>query len=249
MKTTLTEVGDDVFQVSTYVPNANMTFNQFLLRAEEPLLFHMGPQELFPRVAREVRRVAPLEDIRWLSFGHLEADECGAMNRWLAAAPSARVVHGTIGVAVSLDDMADRSPLVLADGDSLDLGDRRVRWIDTPHVPHGWDAGLLFEETASTLFAGDLFTQAGKVNPLTMSDIVGPAIFTDRRLRATAITPLLAPTLRALAGLAPERLALMHGPTFTGDAAESLCALADYFTQCLEEAVGGGVDTRMIRSA
>ena len=151
------------------------------------------------------------------------------MNQWLAAAPHSEVVHGAIGCDVSLSDMADRPPRVLADGDVLDLGGKRVRYIDTPHTPHGWDAGLLFEETTKTLLCGDLFTQTGRSDALTEGDIVGPASAAEDLFAFSSLHPHMSTTIRSLAPLGARTLALMHGPAFAGDAAAALESLAsDY---------------------
>ncbi|NUU25680.1 MAG: MBL fold metallo-hydrolase [Streptomycetaceae bacterium] len=233
MTTTVHEIADGVHRISTYVPDIDFTFNQFLVLAEEPLLFHAGPRLLFPDVAAAVGRVLPVERLRWISFGHVEADELGAMNQWLAAAPHATVAHGRIAVAVSLLDLADRQPRVLADGEVLDLGGRRVRWIDTPHLPHGWEAGLLFEAETRTLMCGDLFTAVGDGPPVTGADPVGPALAAEETFAAglgaapTCLTPTTGPTVRTLADLDPAVLAVMHGPSFHGDCPTALRDLAD----------------------
>ena len=241
MHTDTYEIADDVFRLSTYVPDADFTFNQFLVYAEEPLLFHTGPRRMFPLVADAVSRVVPVEHLRWITFGHVEADECGSMNDWLAAAPRATVAHTAIGCMVSVDDLADRPPRPLGTGDVIDLGGKRVRHISTPHVPHGWDAGVLFEETTGTLFCGDLFTAMGAHQPLTSDDIVGPALVAEDVFGATYLTPSTAPTIAALADLAPRRLALMHGPTFEGDAADALRSLASVYGARHDDAVGVGI--------
>src|SRR4051794_23640691 len=156
MEAALDEIADGVYRISLFMPQvlppAGFTFNEFLVMADKPLLFHCGHRRLFPVVSAAVARVLPLERLRWISFGHLEADECGAMNQWLTASPHAQIVHGVVGARVSIDDMADRPARVLSDGEVLDIGGRRVRFIDTPHVPHGWDAGVIYEEETSTLF-------------------------------------------------------------------------------------------------
>jgi len=178
MQTRTDEIADGVFRISTFVPEigpTGFTFNQFLLRANEPLLFHTGPRGMFPLVSSAVARVVPIESLRWIAFGHVESDECGSMNEWLAAAPRAQVAHGATGVMVSLNDLADRPPRALADGEVLDLGGKRVRHIDTPHVPHCWEARVLYDETTKTLLCGDLFTHLGNGPALTKEDIVGPA--------------------------------------------------------------------------
>ena len=165
MNAKIDEIGDRIFRLSVFVPDiappAGFTFNHFLIDGDEPLLFHCGLRKMFPLLSAAVAKVIPLERLRWLSFGHFESDECGSMNEWLAAAPHAQVAHGMTGCMVSLNDMAARAPRILADGEVIDLGGKRLRYIDTPHVPHGWDAGVLFEETSGTLLCGDLFTHTG----------------------------------------------------------------------------------------
>jgi len=231
MTTRVDEIADGIFRISTYVaevaPPAGFAFNQYLVLGEEPLLFHTGHRHLFPVVRDSVARLIPPERLRWISFGHVEADECGAMNLWLAASPGAEIVHGAIGVDVSLNDLADRPPRRLADGETIDLGGKIVRYIDTPHTPHGWDAGLLLEETTNTLLCGDLFTQTGLTDALTSSDIVGPAAAAEDLFGFSSLHPEMGATIRRLAELAPGTLALMHGPAFTGDGAAALLALAD----------------------
>jgi flavorubredoxin len=233
MSTRVDEIADGIFRISTFIaevaPPAGFAFNQFLIRGEHPLLFHTGPRRLFPAVQEAVARLIDLERLRWISFGHLEADECGSMNLWLAAASHSQVAHGAIGCDVSLNDIADRPPRLLANGEVLDLGGRRVRYIDTPHTPHGWDAGLLFEETTETLLCGDLFTQTGQSDPLTESDIVGPASAAEDLFGFSSLHPEMSTTIRNLAPLGARTLALMHGPAFCGDTAGALGALAsDY---------------------
>lgn len=228
METLVTEVADSVFQLSTRVPG--FSFNQYLVVADEPLLFHTGPRQLFPLVSTAASRLLGGAQLRWIAYGHFEADECGALNEWLAAAPHAQAVQGATGVLVSLNDVADRAPRALADGEVLDLGARRVRWLDTPHVPHGWDAGLLFEETTATLLCGDLFTFAGDDHPTaTEGDIVSPALDAEAVFHYTVPFAGTAPTIRRLAALQPTTLGLMHGPAFTGDAPAALEALADHY--------------------
>ena len=233
MTTTLDEVADGIYRISTFVPEvappAGFAFNQYLVLGDEPLLFHTGQRMLFPAVSEAVARLIPLERLRWISFGHVEADECGAMNLWLAASPNAQIAHGETGVDVSLNDLADRPPRKLADGEVIDLGGKRVRYLDTPHTPHGWDAGVMFEETTGTLLCGDLFTQTGKTGALTQSDIVGPAAAAEDLFGFSSLHPEMGATIRRLAPLAPRTLALMHGPAYSGDGAAALLALAgDY---------------------
>lgn len=240
METQTHEIADGIFRFSTVVPDVTpdgFGFNQFLIRAEQPLLFHTGMRGLFPLVSAAVGRVAPIETVRWIAFGHVEADECGAMNQWLAAAPRAEVAHGATGVGVSLNDLADRPPRALADGEVLDLGGRRVRHIDTPHVPHAWEARVLFEEVTQTLFCGDLFTHTGDVPPLTTTDILEPARRAEELFHATCLTPATGATIRALAELKPRTLALMHGSSFNGDCVTALRGLGAMYDEMLRAAV------------
>ncbi|HJQ46144.1 MAG TPA: hypothetical protein VJ870_07460 [Amycolatopsis sp.] len=239
MNTDVQEIAEDVYRVSTYVEPANLVFNQYLILAEEPLLWHCGLRQLFPAVAEAVARVMPLQRLRWVSFGHVEADEMGAMNSWLAAAPTAEVVQGTTGVLVSVTDLADRPPRALRSGEVLDLGGRRVHWIDTPHVPHGWDAGLIYEEVTGALFIGDLFTAFGQTPAGSDADIVGPAVAAEDATRASAITPASGSTVRGLATWQPRTLALMHGPAFTGDCVGAVNALADDYDRRMARAAEG----------
>ncbi len=237
MKTVHDEVADGIHRFATFIPDAGIPFCQFLIEADEPLLFHTGQRQLFPMVKDAVSRVIDPATLRWIAFGHFEADECGSMNQWMATAPQAEVAHGGLGVMVSLEDQADRPPRGLADGEVLDLGGKRVRHIDTPHVPHGWDARVLYEETTGTLFCGDLFTATGEAPATSDDDLVGPAAAAEDIFGATAITPNTAPTIRRLADLEPQRLALMHGPTFVGStrdaAATQLRGLADDYERRL----------------
>lgn len=241
METRADEIAAGIFRLSTYRPDVappdGFTFNQFLIVADEPLLFHCGPRALFPLVSAAVARIIPLERLRWISFGHIEADECGAMNLWLAAAPNAQVVYSTLGCDVSVNDLADRPPRPLGEDEVLDLGGKRVRLIPTPHVPHGWDAQVLYEETTGTLFCGDLFTHVGNVAPVTEDEIVDAAMAAEDLFGATSLGPLTAPTLRRLADLSPRTLALMHGSSFRGDGKRVLQALADRYDQRLRAAL------------
>lgn len=243
MQTRIDEIGDGFYRLSTFVPEiaapAGFTFNQFLIMGEEgALLFHTGLRRMFPAVRDAVARIMPPERLRWIAFGHYEADECGAMNEWLAIAPRAEVAHGQIGCLVSLNDMADRAPRILADGEVLDIGGRRLRYIDTPHVPHGWDAGVMFEETTGTLLCGDLFTHAGDGRPaLTQSDILGPSIAAEDLFGYSSLSPGMGRTIRRLAALAPRTLATMHGSSFAGDGAAALEGLAADYDRRLRAAM------------
>lgn len=241
MDTTVDEIADGIYRICTWIPDvappAGFTFNQFLVLGDEPLLFHTGPRAMFPLVSEAVRRVVAPERMRWITFGHVEADECGSMNEWLALAPNAQVAHGQIGCMVSLNDLCDRPPRALADGEVLDLGGKRLRHIDTPHVPHAWEAQVLFEETTSTLLCGDLFTHIGNGPALVETDIVDPAMQAEAIFRASSLAPSTPVVLSQLADLEPATLALMHGSSFRGDAAGALRNLAtEYDTRYLAPA-------------
>jgi flavorubredoxin len=232
MSTKIDEIAPDIFRISTHVPEigpTGMSFCQFLVRDEEPLLFHTGHRSMFPGVSEAIETVIPVTSLRWITFGHVESDECGAMNNFLAAAPHATVAHGGLGCMVSLNEMADRPPRPLGDGEIIETGAKRFRHIDTPHVPHNWEARVLFEETTGTLFCGDLFTHVGDGPAMTDSDIVEPASQAEDMFLATALAPSTAPTIEKLADLAPTTLALMHGSSFNGDCSQALKELAaDY---------------------
>ena len=238
MDTRTDEIAAGIYRISTFIAEAGpegLSFNQFLINADQPLLFHTGPRRLFPLVSLAISRIVALDRLRWVTFGHVESDECGAMNNFLAAAPRAEVAHGALGCMVSLDDLADRQPRRLADDEIIDLGGRRVRHIDTPHIPHNWEARVLFEETTGTLFCGDLFTHTGDGPALTDDDIVGPALSAESLFGATALTPNTGATIRRLAALRPQTLALMHGSSTRMRCSESLVRLADAYNSKLRE--------------
>ncbi|WP_280233161.1 MBL fold metallo-hydrolase [Nocardia cyriacigeorgica] len=234
MDTHTDEIADGIYRISTFIPDvgpAGFTFNQFFVDAEQPLLFHTGMRALFPMVSAQIERIRPVEQLRWITFGHVEADECGAMNLFLAAAPNAQVAHGELGCMVSIDDMADRPPRRMVDGEVLDLGGRRVQHIDTPHAPHNWEARVLYEQTTGTLFCGDLMSQAGKGPALTAADLVGPASAAEDVFHATSLGPAVPAALYRLADLQPTTLAIMHGSSFLGDGATALRELATDYEQ------------------
>jgi len=231
MQTRIDEIADGIYRLSTFVPGvappAGFTFNQILVLGNEPLLFHTGPRQMFESVRAAMARVMPPEQLRWVSFGHVEADESGALNEWLTVAPHAQAMQGKTCCMVSLNDMAIRPPRALDDGEVIDLGGKRIRFLDTPHTPHGWDAALLYEETTGTLLCGDLFTQVGNDAVLTDREIVGPAIATEDMFKSSSLHPAMGSTIRKLADLAPRTLALMHGPSFQEDCAAALVALGE----------------------
>ncbi|HMJ93898.1 MAG TPA: MBL fold metallo-hydrolase [Allosphingosinicella sp.] len=245
METRIDEIADGIYRLSSFIPEiaapAGFTFNQFLIRAEQPLLYHAGPRGLFPSVSAAIARVMPVESLRWISFGHVEADECGAMNLWLAAAPEAQVVYSPLGADISVNDMADRPPRVLLEGETLDLGGKRIRLIPTPHVPHGWEAQALYEETTGTLFCGDLLSHPGASEPVTEEDVVDAAMASEDMFGATSLGPHTAPAIRKLATLKPSTLAIMHGPSFRGDGGGALERLADRYEARLKAAVNSPV--------
>jgi flavorubredoxin len=229
LETTIDEIADGIFRLSTWIPGITehgFTFNQFLLTGEQPFLFHCGMRQLFPLVSEAIGTVIPLERLRWISFAHVEADECGAVNLLLGAAPHAEVIHSQLACLVSLNDICDRPPVVASETAAHDIGGHRLRFIATPHVPHNWESGLWFDETTSTLLAGDLLTHAGQCPALTESDCVAPALEAEAVFHATALTTNLGPTLEQLAQLQPTTLALMHGASFAGDGAAQLRGLA-----------------------
>jgi flavorubredoxin len=234
VETSVTEIASDIYRLSTYYSSGDLTFNQVLIDAEEPLLFQTGFRSMFPLVSAAVERVLPVNRLRWITFGHVEADECGSMNQWLAAAPASQVAHGELGCMISIADMADRPPRPLAEGEVLDIGGHRLRQISTPHVPHAWEAQVLFDESTGTLLCGDLFTRVGNDAALVHdTDMVSPALAAEDMFHDTCLTPSTAPTMRMLADLAPRTLALMHGPSFTGDCAAALRDLADGYAERL----------------
>ena len=228
METRLTEVADGVHQLTTHISEMDFSFNQYFVNGEEPLLFHTGGRGLFPLVSEAVGRVTPIDSLRWITFGHVEADECGSMNDWLGVAPQATVAQGVIGCMVSLNDLADRPPRPLADGEVLDIGGHRIRWIDMPHVPHAWENGIVYDETTRTLFCGDLFTQGGSdLPPITASDILESSEAFRHGMDYFSHTKNAHVMLERLAATAPTTLACMHGSAWRGDGAKLLRALAD----------------------
>ncbi len=230
--TRVDEIADGIHRISTPIPPSafpgGFTFNQFLIADDEPLLFHTGLRRLFPLVAEAIASVLPLARMRHIAFSHVEADECGALNDFLAAAPQAAPLCGRLAADVSVRDLADRPPRVLDDGQEVSLGRHTVRWIATPHLPHGWECGYLFETRTRTLLCGDLFTQSGDTHaPLIEDDILAPSEVMRARLDYFAHAPQTRALLDKLAALAPTTLACMHGSSWRGDGAGLLRRLAD----------------------
>jgi flavorubredoxin len=229
--TNVHEVAAGIYRINTPVamPDGSaFSFNQYLIDDDAPLLFHTGPRRMFPLVREAVDRVLPAGRLRYVGFSHFEADECGALNEWLAVAPEAVPVCGQIGAMVSVTDIAERPPLALADGQTLALGRHVLRWLDTPHVPHGWDCGLMHDDTTGTFFCGDLFTQPGRGEvALTESDILGPSEAMRQPMDYFAHAPHTGATLARLAALRPSTLACMHGSAWHGDGGALLRHLAE----------------------
>jgi flavorubredoxin len=228
--TNIHEVAEGIFRINTPVglPGAGQfNFNQYLIVDDAPMLFHTGQRGLFPLVSEAIRAVMPLERLRYLGLSHFEADECGAMNSFLAAAPQAVPVCGKLAAMVSIGDFADRAPRALADGEDLSLGKHVMRWFDTPHMPHSWECGLMMDMTSRTFFCGDLFTQggAGEV-ALTESDILGPSEAFRKPMDYYAHAPQTGAILERLAAERPTTLAVMHGSAWRGDGARMLRALS-----------------------
>jgi len=229
--TNVHEIADGIYRINTPVTiegAGGFSFNQYLIADDEPLLFHSGPRKMFPLVREAAASVLPVERLRYITLSHVEADECGALNEWLAAAPQAVPLCGRVAAMVSISDLADRPPRALADGESLSLGRHTVRWFDTPHLPHGWDCGYLNEEQTSTLLCGDLFTQGGAdLPPVTEGDILGPSEAFRREMDYYAHARNGDALFERLAATNPHTLACMHGSAWRGDGAGLLRALAD----------------------
>jgi len=228
--TRVDEIADGIFRICTptdVVPGG-FTFNQFLIVDEEPLLFHTGPRAGFAAVKEAIGRVMPVEKLRYVSFSHVEADECGSLNQFLAVAPKAVPLCSGIAAMTSINDMADRPPRVMADGETLSLGRHVIRWHDTPHLPHSWESGLITETTTRTFLCGDLFTHPGADGPaITESDILGPSEQLRGAMNYYSQAQDAAAMIRKLAQTKPGTLAVMHGSTWKGDGAKMLNSLAD----------------------
>jgi flavorubredoxin len=238
--TQITEIAPDIYRISTFIPEGNLQFNQFLVRDEQPLLYHTGMKGLFPAVRDAVATLIDPSTLRWIGFSHFEADECGALTEWQTLAPEATAVCSFVGKIVSVDDVVARRPAqALADGEQLSTGKYRFRMLLTPHVPHCWEASLLFEETQGTLFCSDLFHQNGDVEPSTSADVVGRFKQTLVEYQQSPLanympyTPYTESTLQRLAGLKPRTLAAMHGSTFVGDGAKALTDVAQVIKEIL----------------
>jgi flavorubredoxin len=230
--TNVNEIADGIYRINTPVMieagPGGFSFNQYLILDDCPLLFHTGPRKMFSLVREAVATVLPIEELRYVAFSHVEADECGSLNEWLAAAPQAVPLCGAIAAMVSISDLADRPPRALTDGETLSLGKSSVRWFDAPHLPHAWECGYLMEERTKTLLCGDLFTQPGAEHPaITESDILGPSEAFRQAMDYYSHTKNGRGMLDRLAAAGPTTLACMHGAAWRGDGAALLRALAD----------------------
>jgi len=237
--TRVDEIADRIYRIHTPVPPSvipgGFSFNQYLIADDEPLLFHTGLRKLFPFVREAVASVVSLNQLRHVAFSHYEADECGALNEFLAVAAKAQPLCGKIAALVTVDDVADRPARALADQEELKLGDHIVRWIDAPHLPHAWECGFLFEARTKTLLCGDLFTQGGATHvPLTEADILGPSEAMRKELDYFSYTRHARSLLEKLAATQPETLACMHGAAWRGNGAALLRALAEEFEKPAE---------------
>ncbi|MCC2869830.1 MAG: MBL fold metallo-hydrolase [Candidatus Accumulibacter phosphatis] len=229
--TNVHEVAEGIYRINTPVAiegAGGFSFNQYLIVDDESLLFHTGPRRMFPLVREAVASVLPAEQLRYIAFSHVEADECGSLNEWLAVAPQSSPLCSAVAAMVSISDLADRPPRPLADAERLSLGKHAVRWLDTPHLPHAWECGFLMEERTSTLLCGDLFTQGGAdLPPITESDILEPSEAFRHEMDYFSHTRNAGVLLAKLASTNPTTLACMHGSAWRGDGAKLLRALAD----------------------
>jgi flavorubredoxin len=230
--TNIEEIAEGIYRINTPVSieggPGGFSFNQYLIVDDEPLLFHTGPRKMFPLVREAVSNVIPVEQLRHIAFSHVEADECGSLNEWLAAAPQSLPLCGRIAAMTSINDLADRPPRALADGETISIGKHTVRWIDTPHLPHAWECGYLMEERTRTLLCGDLFTQGGANHPaITEADILGPSEAFRQKMDYYAQAKNTKDMLERLASFEPQTLACMHGSAWRGDGARLLGALAE----------------------
>ncbi len=232
MTTRIDEIENGIYRINTPLPEVpgGFSFNQYLVVDDEPLLFHTGGRRFFPAVRQAIDKVMPVAKLRWISFSHVESDECGALNEFLAVAPSARPLCSGVAAMVSMNDLADREPRPMKDGETMSLGRRTVQWLDTPQLPHGWESGSLVDTTTKTLFCGDLFTQPGSdTPPVTESDILGPSEAFRSHMDYYSHSKKSRPLLEKLAATKPRTLACMHGSAFRGDGAKLIAALADAF--------------------
>ena len=244
MQSTVTEIAPEIYRISTFHPEFGIQFNQFLVKDEEPFLMHTGMRKMFPLTLEAVSTLMDPANLHWIGFSHFESDECGALNDWLKVSPRAQPVCSLVGAVVMVDDFADRPARPLNDGEALEIGLRRLRFLSTPHVPHCWDAGLFFEETNRTLLCSDLFFQPGDPQPVTESEVLGSAKeamlanLTGPMAKDMPYTPYTDATLHRLAALEPTTLAIMHGSSFRGDGRKALADLANLVKEILGKVDG-----------
>ncbi len=235
------EVSEDVYRISVLYKEIDLQFNHFLVKDDEPILIHSGLNAMFNDVREGVGKIINPSDLRWVGFSHFESDECGSLNRWLEISPRAQAVCSHLGAFVSVNDFAIRPAKGMTEGETLDTGSRRFRFSSTAHLPHGWDAGVFFEETGKTLFCSDLFTHFGDVEPITESDIVGRARDSLRNMQSSPFayyipyTPQMNGIFNRLSALEPATLAVMHGSSFSGDCRQALLDFSSVIKETLGE--------------
>lgn len=239
MQCKISEIASDTFRISNFHPDFGIQFNQFLIRDDEPFLMHTGFKKMFPITLEAVTSIINPANLRWVGFSHFESDECGALNQWLGVAPQAQAVCSFVSAVVNVNDFAERPPRSLADDETFQIGRHKLRFLATPQVPHGWDAGLFFDESEKTLLCSDLFFHPGDPDPLIHSDIVGPAKeaiegnLVGPLMKDMPYTPYTYSTLVRLAGLEPKTLAVMHGSSFHGDGRKVILDLATVIKELL----------------
>lgn len=237
----VTEIAPNVYRISVFYPEINLSFNHFLVKDEEPLLFHTGLRRMFPLVREGVEKVIDPAKLRWISWSHFEADECGSFHEWMAIAPHAQAACGMVGALVSANDFCGKECRILTPKDTLTTGQYRFRYYNTPQLPHGWDAGVLFEETQRTLFSSDLFHHDGDVEPLTSSSVLERVRQALTGYQAGPLanyvpyTPNTSRILEGLAALQPATLAIMHGSSFHGDCRQALLDLSGIMKEVLQK--------------
>lgn len=237
MNAEVTEIAPDIHRISIYVPEFDLEFNHFLVRDDEPLLYHAGMRRMFPALREAVTKLIDLRELRWIGYSHFEVDESGALNEWLEAAPRAQAVSGQIGAMVNLADFADRPARGLEKGEVIETGKYRFRYHPTPHLPHGWDAGVLFEQTHGTMFVSDLFHHNGRREPLTSQDVVersrdaAQTMQTGPLMDYVPYTPHTERLLGELADFEPRTLAIMHGSSYSGDGGRALRRMAQVYAE------------------
>jgi flavorubredoxin len=237
--TRVDEIAPDIFRISTYVADFNLQFNQFLVKDDEPLLFETGMKQMFPLVRDAVSRIINPSLLRYISFSHFEPDECGSLNEWLAIAPRSEAVCSPVGALVFVNDAAVRPARGLNSDETIQTGKYKFRFKATPHLPHGWDAGFLFEETTRTLFCSDLLGHNGDRPPVTESDVVGLFRDTTSAFQGGPLAnymPYTAHTeaqIKELASLKPRLCATMHGSAFVGNGEKALMDMGTVMKELL----------------